>query len=354
MVQSKTAIIPLLLLLSPTFVVAKSKLPELTTKQDIRNIRYVSADGKITYYQRGNGSLQFSTNYSVKEVIKGEPKTSYQVHVGKNKKFAFISANESFHMYYSNRSAPDIYIVTYGESKAEFLAKGIPIALHLGDEWLSFYNSFSKKLTIQNHVNKSLKHEIRLADKPNPYFKPSAIMPDEDTLVYTDLNKEGIPGVLKFKINAQKISVVKKLDSSLKRLELCMNKEKVFILETSLDPITRGTKIISLSKSELENSKENQIYSSEENDIGGMICQHNDENIYFVKTIRSESGKLTYEAAEVNITSKKVNILSDIDFATSLILMDNRILLPYQDKFFVLKGESNLLNFDKLKQKEEP
>ena len=46
-----------------TSVQAKIVLPELLAKQAVSNIRYLSQDGKFTYYQKRSGSLLFSSNY---------------------------------------------------------------------------------------------------------------------------------------------------------------------------------------------------------------------------------------------------------------------------------------------------
>ena len=38
-------------------------LPVLKTKQSLNNIRFISSDGKLTYFQRRSGDLQLSKNY---------------------------------------------------------------------------------------------------------------------------------------------------------------------------------------------------------------------------------------------------------------------------------------------------
>lgn len=335
---------------------AESKLPVLTTKQDIRNIRFVSSDGKFTYYQRGNGSLQFSTNYSVKEVLKFSPNTQYTVVHGKASKYLVAQANELFNDYLAIRTPQKIHIVKYGTNESRYLADGITINLHLNDEWISYYDPLKKLLVIQNHLNPSIKYQIRLANKINPYFTPEVVMLDEDTVIYTDLNKKGIGGILKYSANAKKIELLYKLTTPLIKLELCEDKSTLYWLQYGLDPIERSTQLRSIQKDNVRTSKTDLskakiVYSSSENDIGDIVCDQKKDHIQLIKTFRSNSGKLTYDAAEIDTSNGKHTKLSDLDFATSLIQMDKKLLVPYQDKFYVLYGEENLTKFDKLKDR---
>ena len=64
------------------FSAQATQLPTLKAKQSLDNIRFISKDGKYTYYQRRSGNLQVSTNYSNEEVLDGEKHTEYFIHSG--------------------------------------------------------------------------------------------------------------------------------------------------------------------------------------------------------------------------------------------------------------------------------
>lgn len=326
------------------------ELPELTTKQNIKNIRYVSSDGKFTYYQRTNGSLQFSTNYEVQEVIRLDPHTQYRLLVSKDKKFILVEANQKFHTYFSQRSGKKLYVIKYGTSEINEVGMGAAIGLHFQDKWISYYDHQSRVLTIQNPLNESLKATIKLANNLNPYFTPQVVMTDTDTVLYTDLNKEGIPGLLKFNINAKKIDVVYKGQSINKTIDICLNNENLFLTELGLDPIAKGTEVKLVNTKSLDLEKARTVYTSEENDLGSFVCTHSDDYLYFIKTTRDDTKKLTYDAYELDLTTKKVKRVSEVNFATTLFLMDKKLLLPYQDKYFIIKGSADLTKFDRLKK----
>lgn len=326
----------------------EEELPVLTTKQDIRNIRYVSSDGKFTYYQRTNGTLQFSTNYKVTEVIQKEPNTEFKLKAGAAKKYILVEANSNFHTYLAPRDNQEIFLINYGTTEARKVADGRMIGLHVEDKWFSYFNSFNKLLTIQSPLSEKLKHQVKLANNKNPYFVPEVIMTDTDTALYTDINKEGIPGVLIFKLNSKKIKLLHKSASPTKRVEMCINSENIFIMEYGLDPIEKGTTIYKLSKDNLSMDKAKAIYTSQENDLGSLICELNKDQLYFVKTYRNSTGKLTYDAFRVSVDGKKSKKLSSVNFATNLFLLDQKLLLPYQDKYYIIEGKNNLTEFDKI------
>ena len=78
--NSNTMILKIFLtLVFSTSLQAKIVLPELLAKQAVTNIRFLSQDGKFTYYQKRSGSLLFSSNYKVIEMIKGQIGTQYTV-----------------------------------------------------------------------------------------------------------------------------------------------------------------------------------------------------------------------------------------------------------------------------------
>lgn len=326
------------------------ELPELTTKQDIRNIRYVSSDGKFTYYQRTNGSLQFSTNYDVKEVLKLSPQTNYKLIVSTDKKYILVEADENYHTYFSPRSRKKLYVIKYGTEEINPVGEGSAIGLHFQDSWISYYDNKARVLTIQNPINEGLKATIKLANNLNPFFVPQVIMIDTDTVIYTDLNKDGVPGLLKFQINAKKIDLLYKGNSVNKALDLCLNGNNLFLTEYGLDPIAKGTEIKIIDTKNLDIKLAKSIYNSEENDLGSVVCNHSSENLYFIKTTRSDTKKLTYDAYELDLKTKKTKRVSEVNFATSLFLMDDKLLLPYQDKFFIIKGSADLTKFDRLKK----
>ena len=180
-----------------------------------------------------------------------------------------------------------IYLVKYGTAQAKKVGDGKMIGLHLNDQWLTMYHSFTHSLILQNTVSSTLKHTIKLANVKNPYFIPQVVMSDPDTIFYTDINKEGVPGLLRYKLNATDVKLVYKESSPNRSLEICLD-QKLFLMSYGNDPLERRTFIDTVDMKNEKNLNE-YIYESKENDTGSLICDFNGKDLFFVKTYRRKT-----------------------------------------------------------------
>lgn len=333
--------------------VAQSKLPLFITKQDIRNIRFISSDGAMTYYQRANGTLQFSTNYKVKEVLKLAPLTQYMLDVTPNKKTIAIQADEHFHQAPSLRRSRSIYLMDYGTSEAKKVASGIMIGLHgQYDQWLSYYTPYSRRVDLMNTVNNKITHQIKLSPKTNPFFIPQVAMIRTDLFVFTDIDNKNRYGIRLFNNINNTTTTLYKSSENHKRIDICKNDQYLYIRESAFDTVNSGTRITSIPIDQFKIDQQKFIYQSPHNDIGQLECKLTKDTLYFIKTLKSKAGKYTFEAAKLNVKTKKTDIISDVKFATSLVTIDNKLLLPYQGKYYTLLGNNNMTQFDLLERKE--
>ncbi len=344
-------IFKIFLLSSSLCIQGESKLPILSTKQDISNLRFISSDGKFTYYQKSSGSFLLSTNYKVKESIKLSQNTHFQVKTSQARKWVIVSANEDYQTYYSPQSLWKIYKIPFGKSQSKFIGKGLAPLLHLNDEWISWFNPFERKIHFINLNKEALKFSIPTANIKNPYFIPEVIMLDNNRILFTDINKKGFPGILLFEINSRKITLFQKFETPNIKLEICRKNKHIYVARYGFDNIEQASVIRQIKSSSLDYTKSKLVYQSNKNDIGQMICHISDDFIYFIKNISNSNGKIIYEVAQLNTTNKQVKIISDISFATQLLEMDGHLLLPYNGSYRVLLGENNMTQFDLLKKK---
>jgi hypothetical protein len=336
----------LIFLALANFAYAKSKLPTLETKQSRSNIRYLTNDGKFTYYRRANGTLQFSTNYKVEQVLKYDPGTHYSIVGTPNKKYVLVSANPEFNRYFSIRNPLDIHAVKMGTNRAIKLGAGIDPRLHLQDRWASFFNPYQRTINIIDIEKPKLTYEINLANIRNPYFTPEVVMIDNNTVLYTDLNKKGHLGLLIYTLNKKKFKLVYKVPSHTVRLELCKWGQQLYIGEFGIDPLEKGSIIRMLNTKKLDISQSKTLYESDQNDIGQIICSIAGSNLYFIKTLVDKEGKQTYEAVQHNMKKKETKVISDLKFSNQLVNMDGKLLIPYHGEYYVLLGENNMTQFD--------
>lgn len=334
----------------------KIQLPKLSTKQSINNIRFISKDGKFTYYQRRTGDLLLSTNYKVKTIINGEIGTNYLVVASSARKKLLISKDPYFHTFYGMRKKLDIYATSFGGDKTRFIGKGIKPKLHLDDTWMSYYNPNKRIINFTNLKSSALTFSIKINNNKNPYFNPQVVMPNEDEVYYTDLNNKGIPGLIRFNRRSKKYKTQIKGSSVSEKFDICLNEKHIFLMELGFNQSKRGTVISHSPRTNIDFGKRSIIYESIDNDLGPLICNSNGDFIYFVKNLGSKSiPKYSHEAARLNTKSQNISILSNVQHATQLISMDKRILLPFRGDFLVLldeNGKSNL-SFLKMKQQEK-
>ena len=345
-------IVTFFIMISSVVAITEIDLPEISTKQSISNLRYISRDGKLTYYQRRSGSLLLSTNYEVDEILKGPIGTQYTVTSSSARKYTLIEQSINFHTYLSIRKLNKIYYSKLGKKTKSYIGEGVDARLHENDKWISYYNPYTNKLSFNNLVNPSANFHVILRNKKNPYFIPQRRFISKNKVLYTDINKEGLTGLISFNRQDSKSKLLQKSDNESMRYELCTNDQHLFIGAFSSDIKSPYSSITSYSKKDLNLGKGKIYYDNNKNDIGQIICNNKDSIIYFIKDMSKEYGSTGYEVAQLNLKTKKIDILSSLKWVNSIVNMDGRLLLPFRGTYYVLTGESNSSSKDNLSKKE--
>jgi hypothetical protein len=332
---------------------AKTQLPELIAKQATNNLRLISQDGKFTYYQKRSGSLFFSTNYKVTELIKGAPDSHYTVFVGDEQTKIVITQNENFHNYFSLRNAENIYIADYGALTVHQIGKGVAPKLHLQDTWISYFSPSERMLVFEHTTNSALKFSIRLNNRINPYFVPDVIMADDSSIYYTDLGENGIPGIIEYKRNLSKGEIIYRGPTPMSKLEICYDHATLFIAQLGINSSPQGSTLSQITFP-FKDFKTRQIfYSAPLNDLGHLVCNFDQDAIYFIKNTGSALAAL-YDIAEYNFKTKTLKVLTELKDSTSLINMDGTLLTFDHGTYYIIKGKSDFKTIDSLKSKPEP
>jgi len=333
---------------------AFDRLPILLAKQASNNLRFISNDGKYTYYQRASGSLLLSTNYKVSEVIKSSTGTQFEIIASPARKKLILSQNEHFHHYFSLRQELSLYSLNFGETTPTLVGKGINPKLHREDSWMTYYSPSKRSLLFTNLQSSLLKFEIKLSNKINPYFIPEVVMPDDDRVLYTDLNNEGISAVIDFKRGTGKIIPFLKVNSAFQKLELCLNEKSLFIAQFGIAGSALGSSITRYPLNNLIPQEGKVIYQSERDDLGHMICNFNQEKIYFIQNKTNKNDKEVFEVVAQNLLDKTITTLSSVQFPTQILNMDGTLLLQMNGKTFILEGNNDLVKDSLPKKNETP
>ena len=322
----------------------RANLPELATKQAIQNIRYVSNDGLLTYYQNRKGILYYSSNYTVKPVLEKSPNTFYTVNTSIHKKFLIAEVQESFFKVASFQADHQLYAIPYGSSKSMFIGRGQASRLHEKGTWVSFYSFMKNKITLLNIESPLITTILDIKNSIFPYFIPEVLFFNKNFILYTDINKKGEQAVILFTREDREKSIFLQSDTFGQNFQLCQNDKNIFILQTGQSNHKKGTQIYLLKKKDPLNIKSlKSIYTSFSNDTGNMVCDFDSENIYFIKSKPSRK----YSAAKniivkININTSKLEAIYDDKPAFNFFHLDQKLVLTTQGRYYILRGTSKL------------
>lgn len=314
--------------------------PKLLTKQDVHNILFLDREGKYSYFQNRSGGLYLSTNYKIIPLMQGNLETYYLIKGTDSHKKLILEKINSFFTQYNVNSNHDIYTIGFGNINLKKIGTGIEGTLHLKDTWVSLFNSDLNAIEFKNLENSKLDMRIDLNPHLNPYFIPQVIFYDEENIFYTDMNKKGEISLIHFYRNSQMLKVVFKSSNKNTKLELCQDKKGIILGEFGLSDSSFGSEIRYYSNLEsILNNKSRSLYRSMRNDIGNIVCE---DKIYFIQDQSREKKHFPTKTEVVSLDFKdsKVNTLTNISYATQIFSMDGRIILPFRESFYLLKGEN--------------
>ncbi|MBT3234888.1 MAG: hypothetical protein HN353_02960 [Bdellovibrionales bacterium] len=331
---------------------ATSDLPTLETKQTIDHLRFISKDGKFTYFQLRSGSLRYSTNYNVHEVITGVRGDHYEVIGSSARKKIAISKRGFFHQLLGVRNIAKIYISNFNTPRVRYIASGISPQLHLDDQFISVYHPENGTITIIGTEKASDKSIFKLKNRSDPFFIPQVVMLSAKSILYTDLSSTGATVILHYNRTTKRSKLFWRSLLLNGKIEICRNGTDLFIGQFGRTSSYQGSTIwkMDVTRSVFDNSR--IIYRSKLNDIGNIICNIPGANIHFISDISRNNQRERFEAVSLHTTnhnSKKI-VLSDIKEAGQLLNLDGRLLLPFNGKLYVLLGTNSSTITDALEE----
>lgn len=324
------------------------ELPKFLTKHSLESIRFITLDGRYAYLQKRQGVLGMISSFRSVDFISDQANSDFLVKDSRFKQRLAVEIIPNHHKEINLIKNHKIVVVDWGKTQTREIGLGRSSKLHLGDEWISYYDPIQKFISLHNILTQKI-YQIKLSPKISPYFFPEVEMISADTIIYTDVNDKGYIALVQYNLVTQKSNVIYKSNQNGTRIELCQDKGYVAIGEFPYDDIARTSKILQIQLSGTTNlAGYTTIYSSTDSDLGNMLCT--DNSIYFIKTMTHEKKinlKQT-EAVKLDLKTTQVATVTDLGTVTQLISMDGRILIPFRGEYYVLEGTANLTD-DKLK-----
>jgi hypothetical protein len=319
-------------------ILQSAELPRLVAKQQLTKIRYITQDGKVTYYQESDGELYVSKNFKTNKLLDFGPGAHFVIKEAHESNKLVITAKKDFHLTNNVAATRDIFTTTKGSNQAKKVGRGLAPKFHLKGTWLSFYDTENSTLEFRSFIVPYEQFSIKLKNLYSPYFIPDVVMLNNLKILYTDRNKENIEALLLFERNKKKISPLIKTPRSGIKIEVCRNQEKVFIATYGLDRVKKGSTIDMWStQSEFKIGELKNLYQSEMNDLGSLICSLNQDKVYFIKTTNKGLSAET-DLFSLDIKSKKTSPITNLKYVTQAYIMDGALLVPYRDQIYVVNG----------------
>lgn len=333
-----------LAVLTLTISIANAENPEFKTKQSLSNIRYISPDGKLTYYQKLSGTLQLSTNYNFKTILKNPKNTFYNVVVANDQsQIAVEIIPENFTRLNFQKDHRIVKLPYNSDQKLVEVGYGTHPQFHLNSQWISYYNFKSQSIVLTNGKTKK---EVKVLNKINPFYIPQIHMLTPNDFIYTDINKEGYEAVIMYSLAEKSFEVIYKAKLPTLKLEICRFNDSLIIGTFPRDGYSKGTSILkgNLFTPNIENSLK-YLYTSNAADIGNMVCKNN--FVYFIKTLKLNDpiNLKNSEVAKLDINKKakeNLEVISDLDHVTQILELGGMILGSYRGKYYILDGQSPL------------
>jgi hypothetical protein len=320
-------------------------LPELATKQAIENLKFISKDGKYTYYYSQSGSLQFSTNYSFSIVHKAAKNTQFLLSTSDTESKILFEKIKNPHSQINFNRNNDIYLGSIGKSDFKQIAEGKSPKLHLRDTHVTYFSPVSNEIRFFNVKSGASEKAIKLINKINPYYTPTVEMVSLSDILYTDINSNGHEAILLHTTTSKKIKTLYKSRFPGSKLEFCLSGSKVYIGEFPTVNLEQSSQIVSIDLYNNENFQNiKTIYSSRLPDIGNMVCTG--KFIAFVKTyhVSSELNSKSTDIVKLQMTTKKITRLTKNKNFTQLLHLSGSLIAPFGGKLFIVDGKNNLID----------
>ncbi len=318
------------------------ELPHFLTKHPSDMLRFISMDGRYAYLKKKPGVLGFASNFRSMDFLNEGQQNEFIVTGSRHKNRLAIESIPNPHTVMNLLKKHRIFVVDYGNSVPRLVGEGRNARLHLGDEWITYFDPMDKIIHIQNLVTQK-RYEIKLSKKSNPFFVPDIEMLGADMIYYNDINESGYSALVAYKLSTKQNKIVYKSSQSATKLELCSGPDYLAVGEFPYDGVNRGSSIQYIKFQDTVGSAGlTSLYSSIEQDTGNIICRP--DSLYFIKTFNWDK-ELNYKVSDVvklDIKTKKIQAKSNLKHVTQLIEMDGRVLIPMRGEFFVLEGTSNL------------
>jgi hypothetical protein len=308
----------------------------LKAKQAIDYIRYLSTDGKTSYYQNKNGELLYASFYNTKTIMKKEALSQFYVTV-KNEQ-VLIEHVPNYYNLSVHEKNHEIYYSKPGEAPT-LIGKGISPKIHPKVSRITYIDLLSSQMIIYDYSFKKIVKKIALKAANLGIKDIDILFMGKNDFIFSDYNSKNQKAFFYYSLIDGTKKIIFKSSSSQYTLNSCLVDKNLIVGQFPINNLALGTEIISISLYNNKNfSDYKQIYSSSLPDLGNMICSG--DSVFFLKSFNKnlELQSREVDAVRLSIETKALKRISELKSLTSLLKMDKLILTQHKGKFLILDG----------------
>lgn len=322
----------ILILFFSLTIAAKTILPELTAKQNIQNIKYLTKAEDITFYVKSNKILSFSSNFKAYEIIKEDTEVEYGVIKHPHLNLYLITAKSNAYENLSLVNEGSIYLFSTEDKKLILIGKGSLAKFNFDGSFITFFNRTNTSLHFLKTSNPSDISRIKL-NSSNIFFNPQIEVFDLKNIYFTDLNNEKNIGLLQLDFETQKRQTIFKGDHAGIKLELASSRENLYILETTYKKLGY-TNLYALKRGEVDISKRDFLFDFS-NGSSFHLSIFKDKLLFISNTgINSHYSELF----SFDLKTKTALIHSDLSFVSSYFYYEENLFIPFRETVYAINN----------------
>ncbi|MFG1500638.1 hypothetical protein ABMA70_10575 [Halobacteriovorax sp. XZX-3] len=328
-----------------TSVLSKTALLELTTRQNVHNLKYDDLNG-ITFYLKGKNAIAYSAKNRANTVLEKKTDSEFDV-IKANEELYIISVKENHFKDFSYITEAEIYFYNIKKNQLDFVGKGSFPKFHSKSNYISYTREDEGSLFIEivNLKNNLDRFSIPLVTKDILHLSEVEIF-DDSLIYYTDKDRELKSNINIYNNRSKKKYLLHQYDKTDKIISLESSDSKVFILESSLGE-NPYIDLVEIEKGRVDFTKRSPLINLQSGPGYNLNIQQNE--LFFILTLKSENSNLfnQREIVSYNLEDKKLRQRTDLNYVSNIVLHNKSILVPYKDKIYLLRNKEGKFSIDK-------
>lgn len=306
------------------------KIVPFTQKNFSDGLLYTSQDNSIKFLVQEKNILSSDYKSQKTELFKAPlEQLSFDLQVGINKnKFVVAISSIGIAIEKKNKES-QIYLGDVSGKTLTDLGVGTNPQFHYQDSWISYYKNKTKQLHLKFiPLLQEKKSDIQLRND-DPFYTPSRVIINNETLVYSDLNKEKEEAIIHYNLINNSFDILFKSENALTRSDLCQINGKIYMSAYDkefrifvIDPL--ATKV---SEKVILLFKQDGIFNK------NIVCDPTSNKIFFLKgqNQKNQSSIFSFMPTTKDIVEHSLDFV-----ASQILLMDNKIYLTSGSKTYVV------------------